>query len=187
MPTIITHAVVGIGLGQATKADKWPLKFWLLSIILPVLPDVDALTFKFGIEYGSFFGHRGFFHSLLFAFIIAVLVMLVFYRKDELSSKKWLLLFGYFFLITSSHGILDALTDGGLGIALLSPFSTARYFFPITPIAVAPLRLGAFFSERGLHVLFSEIKIVWLPLAFIVILAEVIKKIHQKKMRRLIN
>ena len=36
----------------------------------------------------------------------------------------------YLFLSTASHGVLDALTDGGLGVAFFSPFDQTRYFFP---------------------------------------------------------
>ncbi|MHC4444672.1 MAG: hypothetical protein ACYTF1_17650 [Planctomycetota bacterium] len=42
-------------------------------------------------------------------------------------------------MITASHGLLYALTDGGLGIALLSPFDTTRYFFGWIPIQVSPI------------------------------------------------
>lgn len=47
------------------------------------------------------------------------------------------------------------LTDGGLGIALLWPFSNARYFAPWTPIPVAPI--GArMVSRSGLRVVLTE-------------------------------
>nr|HRC76832.1 rhodanese-like domain-containing protein [Kouleothrix sp.] len=32
------------------------------------------------------------------------------------------------------HGVLDAMTDGGLGVAFFAPFSATRYFFPFRPI-----------------------------------------------------
>jgi inner membrane protein len=59
---------------------------------------------------------------------------------------------------------LDAMTDGGLGIALLSPFDNHRYFFPWTPIVVSPIGLRGFFSHWGLMVMISEITYVWAPL-----------------------
>ncbi|MCA8967543.1 MAG: metal-dependent hydrolase, partial [Planctomycetes bacterium] len=69
----------------------------------------------------------------------------------------------FLFLATASHGLLDAFTDGGLGIALLAPFSSMRWFAPWRPIAVAPIGVGAFFSEWGLRVMVSELRWVWLP------------------------
>ena len=68
----------------------------------------------------------------------------------------------YLFLATASHGLLDAFTDGGLGIAFFSPFDATRYFFPVTPIAVSPIGAG-FISDRGLKVIWSELEWVWLP------------------------
>jgi inner membrane protein len=68
----------------------------------------------------------------------------------------------YFAAITATHPLLDALTDGGLGVALFAPFSPDRYFLPWRPIEVSPIG-PSFFSERGFHVLISEIRWVWLP------------------------
>ena len=68
------------------------------------------------------------------------------------------------FLVTVSHGILDALTNGGLGVAFFSPFDTTRYFFPWRPISVSPVGVGQFFSAQGVAILASEIEYVWLPL-----------------------
>jgi len=42
-------------------------------------------------------------------------------------------------IVAVSHGLLDTLTDGGLGIALLWPLSNHRYFAPWRPIPVAPI------------------------------------------------
>ncbi|NII73881.1 hypothetical protein FHW84_002454 [Dyella sp. SG562] len=47
-------------------------------------------------------------------------------------------------------------------MALAWPFASERFFFPWRPIAVSPI--GArFFSARGLSVLASELRWVWLP------------------------
>jgi inner membrane protein len=65
--------------------------------------------------------------------------------------------------VTATHGLLDAMTDGGLGIAFFSPFDLQRYFLPWRPIHVSPIGVGRFFSARGLRILWSEIFWVWLP------------------------
>ena len=81
-----------------------------------------------------------------------------------------MLLLLYFFLATVSHGLLDALTNGGLGVAFFSPFDTTRYFFPFRPIQVSPI--GAhFFSARGISVVQSELLWVWLPCVAFAIVA----------------
>jgi inner membrane protein len=94
---------------------------------------------------------------------LAALVTTLFFWGWRVFSRRWWLLFGYFFMLAASHGMLDALTSGGLGIALFSPFDNTRYFFPVTPIEVSPLGVRAFFSEWGLRVMVSEIFWVWLP------------------------
>jgi inner membrane protein len=73
----------------------------------------------------------------------------------------------YFFVATTSHGILDAMTTGGGGIAFFAPFWNERYFFPWRPILVSPMSVRRFFTERGARVIASEIQYVWIPaLAF---------------------
>ena len=83
------------------------------------------------------------------------------YRADR--TRYWI----YLFLATASHGILDAMTTGGGGIAFFAPFWNERYFFPWRPILVSPMSVRRFFSERGARVIVSEIQYVWIPaLAF---------------------
>ena len=117
LPTVISHSIVGLAAASVLPAKSHLLRFWLLSAICPVIPDVDSIAFKFGIPYSHFFGHRGFFHSLLFSLIMGIFVTTVFFRDEPPFTKNWFFLCGYFFLITAAHGILDALTSGGLGIA----------------------------------------------------------------------
>lgn len=181
MPSIITHSFVGIFSASLFKTNKFKLKFFLISVLCPIIPDFDVITFKFGIPYEHFFGHRGFFHSLSFAFILSLGIVLIFFRSKETRFKSKLGLLIYFFILTSSHGILDAFTSGGLGIALLSPFDNTRYFFSYTPIIVSPLGLAAFFSEWGKRVIISEILWVWMPLIGIFILVKIILKIRYNR------
>jgi inner membrane protein len=160
MASAFTHAVVGIALGQAAKPvwrKQW--RFWGLAIFCSVLPDVDVIGFHFGIRYGDLWGHRGMTHSLLFAAVTGLLFATLLARSWR---DRWLAAL-LLFVITASHGVLDALTNGGLGVAFLSPFNTSRYFFPWRPIHVSPLAAGRFFSERGLAILWTEITYVWLP------------------------
>jgi len=62
-----------------------------------------------------------------------------------------------------SHGLLDAFTDGGLGIAFFAPFDPTRYFFSWRPIAVSPIGISQFFSLWGLSVLLTEAIWIGLP------------------------
>jgi inner membrane protein len=96
--------------------------------------------------------------------LLSVALTSFFGEHFKLFSRQWRQYFLFFFLVGSSHGILDAMTDGGLGIALLSPFDNHRYFYPWTPIVVFPIGLRGFFSHWGLMVMISEITYVWTPL-----------------------
>jgi inner membrane protein len=120
---------------------------------------LDAVGFRLGIPYGDFWGHRGFMHSLVFATIAGIVLSRFVGCSGHDRWKPALLLF----IIVSSHGLLDALTNGGNGVALFSPFDLHRYFFPWRPIRVSPIGVRAFFSSRGMSVLGSEIRWVWLP------------------------
>lgn len=129
MATIYTHALVGLGLGKVFTRRRVSPLFWILAGFLPVLPDFDSFSFS---AYGSLWGHRGFTHSLCFALALALLTAGLTFRF--LHMKFWLL-FGLFFLITASHGLLDAFTNGGFGIPLFWPFWDHR-FGPYGPIHV---------------------------------------------------
>lgn len=193
MPTVISHGIAAAAMGKAFASGRTPPRFWVLSILCAMLPDVDVLGFAFGIRYGDMLGHRGLTHSLFFAALVSVLVVTLFFRHDALSSsvtngraagwqfsKGRVVLLVYFFLVTASHGILDALTNGGLGIAFFAPFSGARYFFPWRPIEVSPIGLDFFSSARALGVFWSEIKWIWIPSAVVVAVAQLLRTIFKR-------
>lgn len=164
MPTILTHAVVGLGMARIASSRPMPALYWGLAAGLAMLPDLDVVTLYVGIPYGSRFGHRGFLHSLLFAGLVGLLVACFTYQSF---AWRWWSLALFYFLITASHGLLDGFTNGGHGIAYFGPFDATRYFFPWQPIQVSPIGL-AFFSHWGIRVLQSEFLWVWLPTGVLV-------------------
>lgn len=184
MPSVITHAVVGITAGSIFANKKMPLSFRVYSVFCSALPDADVIAFGFGIPYGHFFGHRGFFHSLFFALLLSFAAVSVFYASNRKFPRQWLRIWTCFFVICASHGILDAFTNGGLGIALLSPFDSTRYFFPWTPIKVSPIGIRAFFSMWGFRVLANEILWIWVPCLAIVLLAWGVRKLAIFRIKR---
>lgn len=161
MPSVFTHAVAALALGTALLPRGTGPRPWLLGVACAVLPDIDVVAFAFGVPYSAMLGHRGLSHSILFALLLSALATALAFRTGQWTGQRpriWLFLFA----ATASHGILDAFTNGGLGIAFFAPFSAARYFFPVTPIEVSPIVHG-FFSERGVRVLASEMVWVWTP------------------------
>ena len=165
MPTIFTHAVAGVAIAQVLAPCSRRAELSVLAACCAMLPDADVLGFSFGIEYGDLLGHRGFTHSLLFAVLVAGVVTLVTRRGPRV--------FACIFAATASHGILDAFTNGGLGVAFFSPFDPARYFFPVRPIQVSPIGVAAFLTPRGAMALFSEMIWVWPASTAVFILARV--------------
>ena len=116
-------------------------------------------------------------HSLLFAAVIAVIMA---FRFSPARADRWKLVL-LLFVITASHGALDAMTNGGLGVAFFSPFDTHRYFFPWTPIQVSPIGASGFFSGRGLDVLWSEIVWIWGPAIALGVLLWMLQRTRRSK------
>lgn len=162
MASAFSHAVVGLSIGACFYRQQVPKRVWIAGAVCSIIPDVDVIGFRLGIHYGDFWGHRGFTHSLVFAVLLASLVAVALFPRGAPVIGR-LSLFTYMFLATASHGVLDAMTDGGLGVAFFSPFQNSRYFLPWRPIRVSPIALHRFFGARGYAVLQSELLWIWLP------------------------
>ena len=160
MPTILSHPAVAVAL-------RVPRRLAAASVILTILPDIDVLGFRFGIPYGSTFGHRGFTHSIAFAAAASALATLAI-RGDRRA-------FALLFACAASHGLLDAMTDGGRGVAFFSPLSNQRYFFPWRPIRVSPI--GAIDAS----VLMSELRSVWLPAIAVAALGTTLRRRRRER------
>jgi inner membrane protein len=155
----IGHVAVGMAAARVdrdTAAPRWPSMAWWSALSL--LPDIDVVGFALGVEYGDPWGHRGATHSLTFAIAVGAALGLAapWFRMRRVRT------FAAASLVLVSHGLLDTLTDGGLGCALLWPFDLTRYFAPWRPIPVAPIGLD-FVSASGLAVALTEL-VVFAPL-----------------------
>lgn len=166
------YAAFAIGSGYAEKIRNG--KFLLLGIFCSIIPDADVLAFKFGIPYDSFWGHRGFTHSVVFALLLGTFITMLFY-KNSFKSRKGSHYIFFFTFCTLSHGVLDAMTSGGLGVAFFSPFDNGRYFFPWRPIKVSPIGAGKFFSEWGLRVIKSEMIWIGIPCTLYIVVLKLIR------------
>jgi inner membrane protein len=151
----IGHVAVGMALGRfeagGASVRRLGAAMALLSL-LALLPDADVVAFKLGIPYAAPWGHRGASHSFVFAAGVAMLAAVV-ARALRAPAARWGLLT---FLAVASHGVLDSLTHGGLGAALLWPFSNARLFAPVRPLPVSPIGAGML-SSRGVYVVMVEL------------------------------
>jgi inner membrane protein len=170
MPSAFTHAISAVALGSIFEKRIEKARLLILGVICSILPDADVISFRFGIQYESMWGHRGISHSFFFAIVLSLLVIFIFYRKEQ--NKNSIKLFFYFFLATSLHPILDAFTNGGLGVAFFAPFNNERYFFPFRPIKVSPLSIEAFFTSRGSEIFKNEFAWVWIPSILVIVVTK---------------
>lgn len=128
MPTAFTHAAAGITAAYVLSERRDSAMLWIYVILLSVMADFDVIAFSFGIPYAHTFGHRGFFHSLVFALIISVFFSVVYPAGKGRLRPGYLRLLPGFMIAASLHPLLDMLTSGGLGIGLFIPFDDARLF-----------------------------------------------------------
>ena len=134
-----------------------------------MLPDVDVIGFSFGVRYGDLLGHRGLTHSIAFAAAVASICITRGVRLEMTRMRAWI----YLFLATVSHGMLDAATNGGLGVAFFSPLSNRRFFWPWRPLVVSPIGLNFFQSSRAVDVIYGELLWLWLPTGVALLIAYV--------------
>jgi inner membrane protein len=166
MPTVFTHAIVGLTASQLClpkelqQDSRARLIFTGLSVALPISPDLDGLFLPI-IPYAHLLGHRGLTHSIVFAvFLGAVATALMIRQAQSLKARRiWLV--AYFSIVTASHGLLDAMTSGGLGVAFFAPFNNHRYFLPIRPMLASPIWPSQFVSRYGARVAGIEFLLVW--------------------------
>lgn len=177
MATIIGHGVLAFTLGKiAPKHEKSSLLV-KSAVYSSMLPDLDVIGFRLGVRYEEMLGHRGLSHSLFFAFVWALLLTLILFRGLKRSQQLMaLLVLGF---ATASHGVLDAMTDGGLGVAFFAPFSNSRYFLPWEPIQVSPIG-RRFFSLEGAEVLMSEALWIGFPCAAVLVVLFMLRR-HKTK------
>jgi len=166
MPTVFTHALVGLTASQLCSPKEMQqdsrakLFFTALSIALPIAPDFDFLFIPI-VRGGSLLDHRGLFHSIAFALVLGAVATEFMVRQVQAMGQRHLWLFAYFFIATASHGLLDSMTRGPQGVALFAPFDNHRYFLPIRPMLPSPIWPSEFFSSYGARVLGIEFLLVW--------------------------
>ncbi len=151
------HIAVGVAAAEIAtwlslaerRPSARPLVSWRAVLgwsALALSPDADIVGFVLGVPYGDAWGHRGATHSLALAVLVGVLSLFI--APTVRMRRVPLMLLTM--CVLASHGLLDTLTDGGLGVALGWPWSTERLFAAWRPIPVAPIG-AALFSRRGLY------------------------------------
>jgi inner membrane protein len=125
---------------------------------LAVLPDLDVFVVACGLPDEGAGGHRGASHSLVLALGLGLLAALAARRfgwpiiRTAVAAT----------LAVASHGVLDAIGEGGRGIPLLWPLSDARFMSPWRLLPDAPRGLKML-SRPGLFDLAVEF-VIFFPL-----------------------
>ena len=119
----MSHAVVASSLGAAGAPERpMPARYWVTLAIVAAMPDADVIAFWLNVDRGHILSHRGLTHSLPFAAIVAALLVRLLFRGREWHAS-WARLWAIYFVAMASHGVLDAFTNGGQGIAFFAPLS----------------------------------------------------------------
>lgn len=181
MPTVMTHPAAAMALFPWFRGQLGRPGVLFAGMLLTMAPDLDVIGFRFGVAYGDLLGHRGLTHSLPFAVVVGALAGFVLARRHRL---RFGLLWAFCTLCLASHGLLDALTDGGLGVAFFAPFSNDRYFLDFRPLPVSAIGVDSFLRSDWAAVMGSELRWVWLPAASLGLARLVLRPKYRRRRRR---
>ena len=114
--------------GRGARASELRCSWWTLAVFagMAVLPDVDVLIVACGACDDGLIGHRGASHSLVMALGIGITLALLMRRlgwpvlRTAIAAS----------FAVGSHGVLDALAQGGTRAACCSGRSPRRAFMP---------------------------------------------------------
>ena len=158
----VGHVAIGMAVARARHgraSTRMPLVAAMVAwSALSLAPDADVIGFPLGVHYDDPWGHRGATHSLAFAAAAGLVVGVIARVRGRPGFAPGVTASA----VVASHPVLDTLTNGGLGCALLWPFDATRYFAPWNPIPVAPIGFD-FLSPRGLEVAVTEL-VLFAPL-----------------------
>ena len=138
----LTQIVLGAAVGNLVAGKKAGNKAMLWGAVGGTIPDLDVLLNFIYEEPRSLLLHRGFSHSVFFAFLIAPLLGYLLNRSDNaLSRKEWTMVF---FWSIFTHPLLDVFT--GYGTGLFVPLWDYRIqfdtIFIIDPVFTLPLLIA---------------------------------------------
>ena len=173
MPSLLGHAVAGLAITSACSDGRLPRRTWPLAAVCAVAPDLDWFVSLANVHRGHFLNHRGVAHSLTAALVLAGAAFVLGFRPERRRHRVWLCLA----LAALSHGLLDACTSGGVGVALFAPFSDTRWACLWQPGWVAPLPLNPEHTNTFLASLWSEAFWIGLPALVVTLGSRLIRQV----------
>jgi len=125
---LVTQTVLGAAVGEVVLGKKAGNKAVMWGAVGGLIPDLDVWVTPFFSEVDGLFVHRGFSHSIIFAFLLAPLLAWLVHRihrrKMRIEKFEWMKLI---FWSAFTHPILDYFTTYGTGAFI--PFSDYRVEF----------------------------------------------------------
>ena len=169
MASLLAHAAVPLIARQAFPVPGGlERRLAVVAVLCACWPDLDLLTLAFEIRPNELLGHRGLSHSLFTAAVVALVAGVVGFRKLGLGSRPWWRVVAFLFGAAASHGLLDALTTGDIGVALFAPLENGRHLAPFKLLPVCPGGMNEYFGAWGMWTLANEVLYVLIPLALVV-------------------
>ena len=153
MPSSIAHASVAV-LASPLLDARWRTPRVIgLTAAAAAAPDLDAIGRPFGYaDVGFLGGHRALTHSVFAALVVGAIALAFVARTTVPRDGVRIALF--VFCVVASHGLLDAFTTYGDGVAIFAPFSWYRWKSPWQPFGG----------------LWSEMLALWVPAALMYVL-----------------
>ena len=168
MATLVAHAAIPV-LTRRLVAVPEHLERRLLvaAVALACWQDADYATLAFEVRPEEMLGHRGLTHGLFVAAALALVVAFAAFRELRGTRAFWVVA-AFLFVAGASHGVLDALTGGDVGVALLAPLSNARFASPFKLLASCPGGVDEMLGYWGVMTIANELLYVVVPLKLLV-------------------
>ncbi|MCB0275510.1 MAG: metal-dependent hydrolase [Calditrichaeota bacterium] len=146
----VTQIALGAAVGELALGRKIGNRAMVYGAIGGIIPDLDILITPFFSETAALGIHRGYSHSLLFAFVLAPIAAYLLRKYHPAREVRWHQWFNLAFWSVFTHPILDAFTT--YGTQLFLPFSNYPVAFSsvfvIDPLYTLPLIIGLILSWR---------------------------------------
>ena len=181
MATVFTHPIPALAVIAACGSKNIPARLAVAMLIATFLSDIDMIGYALGYHYPSPFAHRGFTHSLVFAFAVGLFALAA---APQMNTKRGIAFFAIFLTILS-HYFLDALGSRYMGVPIFWPFDDTRYILPWPSLISSwvswssPYRFfSSWWADRFIRI---ELLAIWLPCAIFAITGFLLRRRRARK------
>ncbi len=123
-------------LGMRCRTWRLPAWFTTLTVVAHNAPDIDSVTFAFGLTHHDTLGHRGVGHSLIAGLAVAVILAWLAMGCERFEPPRlWHALFAlWFFASFAMHIAADMLCDTDEAVLWGWPLVAERQLFDVRPV-----------------------------------------------------